>query len=118
ARLLPDPQAVALAIVDEARSGALAFNPGATPRYAHPGLCPFFVTSRLWEKWSAGQGVARSMTMHAPQPLRRSASEATAPIPSSTIPVPGSLPTLPSGRMNLVLPLGKQSSGRAGTTTS
>jgi ABC-type nitrate/sulfonate/bicarbonate transport system permease component len=28
ARLLPDPQAVALAIVDEARSGALAFNPG------------------------------------------------------------------------------------------
>ena len=26
ARLLPDPQAVALAIVDEARSGALAFN--------------------------------------------------------------------------------------------
>jgi NitT/TauT family transport system permease protein len=30
ARLLPDPQAVALAIVDEARSGALAFNLGAT----------------------------------------------------------------------------------------
>src|SRR5262249_42366818 len=29
-RLLPDPQAVALAIVDEARSGALAFNLGAT----------------------------------------------------------------------------------------
>jgi ABC-type nitrate/sulfonate/bicarbonate transport system permease component len=26
ARLLPDPQAVALAIVEEARSGALAFN--------------------------------------------------------------------------------------------
>ena len=31
-RLLPDPQAVALAIVDEARSGALAFNLGATLR--------------------------------------------------------------------------------------
>jgi NitT/TauT family transport system ATP-binding protein len=30
ARLLPDPEAVALAIVDEARSGALAFNLGAT----------------------------------------------------------------------------------------
>ena len=30
ARLLPEPQAVALAIVDEARSGALAFNLGAT----------------------------------------------------------------------------------------
>jgi NitT/TauT family transport system permease protein len=30
ARLLPDPQAVALAIVDEARSGMLAFNLGAT----------------------------------------------------------------------------------------
>src|SRR6266513_2817904 len=30
ARLLPDPQAVALAIVDEARSGALALNLGAT----------------------------------------------------------------------------------------
>ena len=30
ARLLPDPQTVALAIVDEARSGALAFNLGAT----------------------------------------------------------------------------------------
>ena len=30
ARLLPDPQAVALAIVDEARSGALAFPPSAT----------------------------------------------------------------------------------------
>ena len=30
ARLLPDPQAVALAIVDEALSGALAFNLGAT----------------------------------------------------------------------------------------
>src|SRR5689334_6242841 len=30
ARLLPDPQAVALAIIDEARSGALAFNLGAT----------------------------------------------------------------------------------------
>ena len=30
ARLLPDPQAVALAIVEEARSGALAFNLGAT----------------------------------------------------------------------------------------
>jgi NitT/TauT family transport system permease protein len=29
-RLLPDPQAVALAILDEARSGALAFNLGAT----------------------------------------------------------------------------------------
>src|SRR5260370_17587396 len=29
ARLLPDPQAVALAIVDEARSGALALNLGA-----------------------------------------------------------------------------------------
>ena len=29
-RLLPDPQTVALAIVDEARSGALAFNLGAT----------------------------------------------------------------------------------------
>jgi NitT/TauT family transport system permease protein len=29
-RLLPDPQAVALAIVDEARSGALAFNLAAT----------------------------------------------------------------------------------------
>ena len=28
--MLPDPQAVALAIVDEARSGALAFNLGAT----------------------------------------------------------------------------------------
>jgi len=30
ARLLPDPQAVALAIIDEARSGALALNLGAT----------------------------------------------------------------------------------------
>ena len=30
ARLLPDPQSVALAIVDEARSGALALNLGAT----------------------------------------------------------------------------------------
>ena len=30
ARLLPDPQAVALAMVDEARSGALVFNLGAT----------------------------------------------------------------------------------------
>ena len=30
ARLLPDPQAVAIAILDEARSGALAFNLGAT----------------------------------------------------------------------------------------
>jgi NitT/TauT family transport system permease protein len=30
ARLLPDPQAVALAILDEAHSGALAFNLGAT----------------------------------------------------------------------------------------
>ena len=30
ARLLPDPQAVALAIVEEARSGALAFNLAAT----------------------------------------------------------------------------------------
>lgn len=30
ARLLPDPQAVALAIVEEARSGALAFNLGVT----------------------------------------------------------------------------------------
>ena len=30
ARLLPDPQAVALAIIEEARSGALAFNLGAT----------------------------------------------------------------------------------------
>ena len=30
ARLLPDPQAVALAILDEGRSGALAFNLGAT----------------------------------------------------------------------------------------
>ena len=30
ARLLPDPQTVALAIIDEARSGALAFNLGAT----------------------------------------------------------------------------------------
>src|ERR1700681_735775 len=30
-RLLPTPQAVALAMVDEARSGALAFNLGATP---------------------------------------------------------------------------------------
>jgi len=30
ARLLPDPQAVALAIVEEARSGMLAFNLGAT----------------------------------------------------------------------------------------
>ncbi len=29
-RLLPNPQAVALAMVDEARSGALAFNLGAT----------------------------------------------------------------------------------------
>jgi NitT/TauT family transport system permease protein len=29
-RLLPDPQAVALAMLDEARSGALAFNLGAT----------------------------------------------------------------------------------------
>ena len=29
-RMLPDPQAVALAIVDEARSGALAFNLGVT----------------------------------------------------------------------------------------
>ena len=34
ARLLPDPQAVATAIVDEARSGALAFNLGATPEQA------------------------------------------------------------------------------------
>src|SRR5262249_62119183 len=31
ARMLPEPQAVALAIVDEARSGALAFNLGTTP---------------------------------------------------------------------------------------
>src|SRR6266511_3768635 len=30
ARLLPDPQTVALAIIDEARSGALALNLGAT----------------------------------------------------------------------------------------
>jgi NitT/TauT family transport system permease protein len=30
ARLLPDPQAVVLAIIDEARSGALVFNLGAT----------------------------------------------------------------------------------------
>src|SRR5262249_58744210 len=30
ARMLPDPQAVALAIVEEASSGALAFNLGAT----------------------------------------------------------------------------------------
>jgi NitT/TauT family transport system permease protein len=30
ARLLPDPQAVAIAIIDEARSGALAFNLGTT----------------------------------------------------------------------------------------
>ena len=30
ARMLPDPQAVAAAIVDEARSGALALNLGAT----------------------------------------------------------------------------------------
>src|SRR5262249_2655733 len=30
ARMLPGPQAVALAIVDEARSGALAFNLGTT----------------------------------------------------------------------------------------
>ena len=30
ARLLPDPQAVATAMLDEARSGALAFNLGAT----------------------------------------------------------------------------------------
>jgi ABC-type nitrate/sulfonate/bicarbonate transport system permease component len=34
ARLLPDPQAVALAIVDEARSGALAFN-FTRPRHFH-----------------------------------------------------------------------------------
>jgi len=30
ARLLPEPQAVALAIIEEARSGALAFNLGVT----------------------------------------------------------------------------------------
>ena len=39
-----------------------------------------------------------------PSPHRRSASLATAPIPSRTIPCPGAVPTVPFGRTNFVLP--------------
>jgi hypothetical protein len=40
-------------------------------------------------------------------PLLRKASFATSPTPSSTTPCPGARPIEPSGRMNLVFPLGK-----------
>jgi len=46
--------------------------------------------------------------------LLRSAAQAASPIPSNTTPVPGSFPTEPLGRMNFVLPLGKQNSSGFG----
>jgi len=62
--------------------------------------------------------VRLTTVVQTPSPLRSSASHATRPTPIKAMPLPGSLPIEPSGRMNFVLPAGKQMSWALGRTTA